>query len=268
MISDLHIVTSLREKVTYLKKLYFTAPFKVANVTENKQDRQLHLTLMSSSPGILDGDEYHLKIELESGCALRLYTQAYQRLFKMKTRASQHVDFHLAENASLYFLPHPVVPHFESNYSARNRIYLSNNCCLIYGEILTCGRKLNGEFFTFSRFHNLTEVYLNQKLVIRENLLIEPANIDIAAMGQLEGFTHQASMIYLHEDADVPQLCSLIHQLLSAETGIEFGVSAAPVNGVIIRIMGMGAEQIMDCFHLITDNIEQVVTIKSSEHVN
>jgi len=268
MISDLHIITSLREKVTYLKKLYFTAPFKVANVTENKQDRQLHLTLMSSSPGILDGDEYHLKIELESGCALRLYTQAYQRLFKMKSRASQHVDFHLAENSSLYFLPHPVVPHFESNYSARNRIYLSDNCCLIFGEILTCGRKLNGEFFKFSKFHNLTEVYLNEKLVIRENLLIEPANIDMSAMGQLEGFTHQASMIYLHEEADVAHLCTLIQQLLSAETGIEFGVSAAPVNGVIVRIMGMGAEQLMDCFHLITENIDQLVTIKSSDHVN
>jgi urease accessory protein len=268
MISDLHIITSLRDRVTYLKKLYFTAPFKVANVTENIKARQLDLTLMSSSPGILDGDEYNLKIELESGCALRLYTQAYQRLFKMKSRASQHVDFHMAENSSLYFLPHPVVPHFESNYSARNRIYLSNNCCLIFGEILTCGRKLNGEFFKFSRFHNLTEVYLNEKLVIRENLLIEPANIDMGAMGQLEGFTHQASMIYLHDEADVAQLCTLIHGLLSAETGIEYGVSAAPVNGVIVRIMGMGAEQLMDCFHLITENIEQVVTIKSSEHVN
>jgi urease accessory protein len=268
MISDLHIITSLREKVTYLKKLYFTAPFKVANVTENKQDRQLHLTLMSSSPGILDGDEYHLKIELESGCALRLYTQAYQRLFKMKSSASQHVDFHLAENSSLYFLPHPVVPHFESNYSAKNRIYLSDNCCLIFGEILTCGRKLNGELFKFSKFHNLTEVYLNEKLVIRENLLIEPANIDMSAMGQLEGYTHQASMIYLHEEADVAHLCSLIHQLLSAETGIEFGVSAAPVNGVIVRIMGMGAEQLMDCFHLITENIDQLVIIKATDHVN
>jgi urease accessory protein len=104
--------------------------------------------------------------------------------------------------------------------------------------------------------------------VIRENLLIEPANIDMGAMGQLEGFTHQASLIYLHEEADVAQLCTMIQQLLSAETGIEFGVSAAPVNGVIVRIMGMGAEQLMDCFHLITENIDQLVTIKSSDHVN
>jgi urease accessory protein len=127
---------------------------------------------------------------------------------------------------------------------------------------------LNGEFFKFSRFHNLTEVFLNQKLIIRENLLIEPAHIDMSAMGQLEGFTHQASMIYLHEDADATHLTAMIHQLLSVETGIEFGVSAAPVNGVIVRIMGMGAEQLMDCLRRITENIEQVVTIKSSEHVN
>jgi urease accessory protein len=268
MISDLHIITSLRGTVTYLKKLYFTAPFKVADVTENKKDRQLHLTLMSSSPGILDKDEYRIRIELESGCALRLYTQAYQRLFHMKNSARQNVDFHLGENSSLYFLPHPVVPHADSNYSACNRIYLADNCCLIFGEILTCGRKLNGEFFKFSKFHNLTEVYHNKKLVIRENLLIEPANIDMNSMGQLEGYTHQASMIYLHEEADAAQLCTLVQQLLSEETGIEFGVSAAPINGIIVRIMGTGAEQLMDCLRLISENIEQVVTIKPTEHVN
>jgi urease accessory protein len=88
------------------------------------------------------------------------------------------------------------------------------------------------------------------------------------SMGQLEGYTHQASMIYLHEEADAVQLCTLVQQLLSVETGIEFGVSAAPINGIIVRIMGMGAEQLMDCLRLISENIEQVVTIKPTEHVN
>jgi urease accessory protein len=268
MISDLHIITSLRDSVTYLKKLYFTAPFKVADVTENKRERQLHLTMMSSSPGILDGDEYRIKIELESGCALRLYTQAYQRLFQMKNSATQHTDFHLGQNSSLYFLPHPVVPHADSNYAATNRIYLSDNCCLIFGEILTCGRKLNGEFFKFFRFHNLTEIYLNEKLVIRENLLIEPSQINMRAIGQLEGFTHQASMIYLNEQADTAALCALIRQLLTEEADIEFGVSAAPVKGVIVRIMGRGAEQLMDCLHLIAEHLDQMVIIKPLEHGN
>jgi urease accessory protein len=268
MISDLHIITSLRGTVTYLKKLYFTAPFKVADVTENKRERQLHLTLMSSSPGILDSDEYRIKIELESGSAVRLYTQAYQRLFNMKNSASQHVDFHMGKNSSLYFLPHPVVPHAESNYSASNRIYLEDNCCLIYGEILTCGRKLNGELFKFSRFHNLTEIFLHGKLVIRENLLIEPSKIDMNAIGQLEGFTHQASMIYLHEQADPAALTEKITQLLAEESDIQYGVSAAPVNGVIVRIMGKGAEQLMDCLHLIAENLDQMSIINPSTHGN
>jgi urease accessory protein len=268
MISDLHIITSLRGTVTYLKKLYFTAPFKVADITINKRERQLHLTLMSSSPGILDTDEYRINIELESGCAVRLYTQAYQRLFTMKGSAKQNTDFHLGKNSSLYFIPHPVVPHADSNYAARNRIYLSDNCCLIFGEILTCGRKMNGELFKFSRFHNLTEVFMNNKLVIRENLLIEPSRIDMAAIGQLEGFTHQASMIYLHPEADPASLCAKIHELLSDETGIEYGVSAAPVAGVIVRIMGNGAEQLMECLHLIAKNLDQLAVINPGEHAN
>ena len=42
--------------------------------------------LMSSSPGILDEDKYLMKIEVAEGCALKLHTQSYQRLFTMKNK--------------------------------------------------------------------------------------------------------------------------------------------------------------------------------------
>ena len=58
----------------------------MANITEDKTGATLQLMLMSSSPGILDGDEYKIKIELEENCSLQLHTQSYQRLFNMKQR--------------------------------------------------------------------------------------------------------------------------------------------------------------------------------------
>ena len=45
-------------------------------------------------------------------------------------------------------LPHPSVPHEAIDFTSRNKIYLSDNCSLIFGEVLTCGRKLNGEVFS------------------------------------------------------------------------------------------------------------------------
>ncbi len=260
MRAELHIQVARLNESTCLKKSYCTTPFKVANITEDKKDNTLRLMLMSSSPGILDGDHYNIKIELEQNCALQLHTQSYQRLFAMKEQASQQMEVRLAAGTSFCFIPHPVVPHEASHFIARNKIFLSRNCYLIFGEILTCGRKLNNEVFILSKYHNITEIFLEGKLVIKENLLMQPSIIDINAIGQLQGFTHQASLIYLNEQVNVKETISTIStisEILASKTAISVGITAAPVNGVIIRLLGQKAEQLFDCLKLIADALPQ-----------
>jgi urease accessory protein len=266
MIANLHIQTGARGNNTYLKNTYFTTPFKVANITEDKKANPLHLMLMSSSPGILDGDRYQLKIELEEGTSLRLHTQSYQRLFNMKESASQTLEVLMSSGSAFCYLPHPAVPHTASVFKSTNKIYLNDNCSLVFGEILTCGRKLNGEVFLFSKYHNITEVFLQEKLIIKENLLIEPATINLAAIGQLEGFTHQASLIYLHADVDIKVLSEKVTAILGGQKGIVFGLSSAPVSGMIIRILGHKAEQLHDCLKTIAGILPQTVSPKTIAH--
>jgi urease accessory protein len=253
MNAQLHIQVAERNGGSYLKKSYFTTPFKVANITEDKKSNLLHLMLMSSSPGILDEDAYDIKIEVEENCSLQLYTQAYQRLFTMKKSAAQQMNVHIADNASFCFLPHPSVPHDQSSFVSRNNFYLGSNSKAVFGEVLTCGRKLNGELFLFTKYHSITQVFINDKLVIKENLLMQPSLVNVNAIGQLEGYTHQASMIWLQEDADVKLIQTQLIEMLSAELNIEYGVTAAPVNGLIIRLLGNGAEQLYSCLQRINE---------------
>ncbi len=253
MKAELQIEVADKNGCAYLKKAYCTTPFKVANITEDKTGPQLHLMLMSSSPGILDGDAYNIKIEIEKNCWLQLHTQAYQRLFNMKVGASQQLQVHLADNASFCYLPHPCVPHAQSVFISRNSFYLGKHCRFIYGEILTCGRKLHGEIFLFSKYQSITCIFINNKLVIKENLLMQPALINAEAIGQLEGYTHQASMIYLQENIDAKLLQEKLLHLLSTEINIATGISAAPVSGLIIRLMGNGAEQLYNCLQRINE---------------
>ncbi len=244
MNAALHIQIGERKGCSYLKQVYFTTPFKVANITEDKTKHELHLMLMSSSPGILDGDIYDVKIEVEKNCSLHLHTQAYQRLFNMQHGASQLMSVHVGDKASFVCLPHPCVPHEQSIFTSHNNFYLGKNCHFVFGEILTCGRKLNGEAFLFSKYHSINQFFLNNKLVIKENLLMQPSLIDVHAIGQLEGYTHQASLIYLNEGADTKQMQTVFLELLAEEKNIEYGVTAAPVNGLIVRLLGHGAEQL------------------------
>jgi urease accessory protein len=203
--------------------------------------------LMSSSPGILDEDKYQLSIELAAGSSMHLHTQSYQRLFHMQQGASQHMEVRLQPGAAFCFLPHPSVPHASARFTTRNDIYLTDGCRLLWGEVLTCGRKLNGEAFCFSQYHSLTNVYMGNKLVLRENMRITPAETDITAMGLWEGFTHHASLIYIDEATAIETSVHSLDEWLRQQPGIIYGITAAPVKGLVIRLLGYKAEQLFDC---------------------
>lgn len=194
-----------------------------------------------------------------------MHTQAYQRLFQMKEGATQELNVHVSNDASFSYLPHPSVPHQQSVFTGINNFFLGNNCTFIFGEVLTCGRKLNGESFLFSKYHSITKVFIHNKLVIKENLLMQPSLINVQAMGQLEGYTHQASLIYLQPGADCKTLQAAIIALLSTQKNIELGISIAPVNGLIIRLLGQGAEQLYNCLQRIAA-ILKIQTEKSKHY--
>lgn len=253
MIAKLHIQAALRGSKTFLKNSFCTTPFKVADITEDKSETSLKLMLMNSSPGILDEDEYEIEIKLDENSSLKLYTQSYQRLFSMKKSASQSVDVLMSKNSSFCFLPHPSVPHNASNFTAINTICLSQGCQLIWGEVLACGRKLCGEEFKFTRYQNLIKIFINGKLAVKENLLINPSLNNVKAIGQFENYTHQASLIFIDSSADINSLITGINEVLSRHKDISVGVSALPVNGIVVRLLGYKAEQLYNCLKMITD---------------
>ena len=253
MIAELTIQTGLRGEITFLQNSFCSQPFKIANITEDKNSHLLKLMIMSSSPGILDNDKYRIKINAAAKTSLQLQTQSYQRLYNMKNSASQKMEIHISPGASFYFIPHPVVPHTSSSFSATNDIYLSHNAALLWGEVITCGRKESGESFLFTRFHSLTRIFLNDTLLIKENVLIQPLLINVNAIGQLEGYSHQATLIFLDEKREIKKLVKEITEFLSGKEGIEFGITTAPTNGIILRLLGFKAEQLFELLQNIAD---------------
>jgi urease accessory protein len=269
MNAQLHIQVVESNWCTHLSHSYFTTPFKLANITENKTGHTLHLMLQSASPGILDGDEYKIDIEVCNNASLHLHTQAYQRLFNMKKGATQQMTVNVGEAASFVYLPHPSVPHQQSIFTCLNDFYLGHNCHFVFGEVLTSGRKLNGESFLFSKYHSISQVFVDEKLVIKENLLMQPSLIDVNAMGQLEGFTHQASMIVINRSIEIKGLQQQLIEMLLMEEQIEYGVTAAPVNGLIIRLLGHGAEKLQKLLQriniIISLHLEKIKTQSITE---
>ncbi|ASZ13108.1 urease accessory protein UreD [Chitinophaga pendula] len=266
MISELKLTTALRGITSYMADVFFTPPFKIANVSASRNSECLHLILMSASPGMLDGDHYRMYIHTGPGTSLKLQTQAYQRLYTMQQGASQHMEIQMDNGSTLHFIPHPLVPQKQAHYTAVNRINLTENCRLYWGEIVTCGRKLNGEIFHFTRLHIRTEIRYRQKLVLLDNLLLEPAIMDLSAVGCLEGYTHQGTFLLFdtHTGTDLPALADNIYNILESSAGITAGISLTAGPGIVVRLLAQGAELLYDQMQQIAALTQQHITQQTS----
>lgn len=264
--STLHIIAGQKDYKTYLKKGFCKQPFKLANVTEDKSGDYLSLMIRSSSPGIMDNDHHHIIIEVEENAHLNLTTQGYQRLYTMSKQASQNMEVSLRNNSSICYIPHPSVPHKASDYSSVNNIYLLTSHFVTWSEVITCGRKLSGEEFLFSSYHNVTNVYLNGKLVIKENILLQPLANNIHSIGQLEGFTHQSSLLFINNSAEIKKISEECCRMLLGIEGISFGISRLPVNGLIFRLLGYHGEKLFDCNKKLAACIRKFKTFKLSQN--
>lgn len=249
MISELKILTGKRATGTYLKECYCTRPFKIANVREERSDPVLRLMMMSSSPGMLDNDHYQLDITVAAGTALHLQTQAYQRLFNMATGAKQEMTVRLQTGSTFTFLPHPLVPHEKATYTGYTNIHLAANCRLIWGEIITCGRKLNGEVFLFTKLQSITHVYTGGQLQLRDNLLMQPGITNFQAMGWMEEYTHQATFLFFdtHEQVALNEISDRLHRYLEEQPRMLAGVTRTPGQGIMVRLLGHSGEQLYEC---------------------
>lgn len=257
MNAKLHIQVRVKDGRSRLQSSYATPPFKLANITEPAGDQWLHLVVMSSSPGILDGDNLEVQVILEEGSKLHLHTQSYQRLFQMQTGACQAISMELKQGSSCIYLPHPAAPHAGSIFSSRNSILLHEDCRLIWGEVITCGRHVN-ERFTFSKYHSVTECFIGKKLAFKENLLMQPTLAEVQSMGLLEGYTHQATLICIDDFEDIEGMMNAVHAQLSVFPNMLFGVSKAPVKGFTVRILGFKAEQLFSCLQQVAARLEKM----------
>lgn len=257
-ICELKMSTAIVDGYHRLIDKYTTVPFGLLRFdARTPSDPWLRYMIRSNSPGMLAGDVYNMTFNLADDTALGIETQAYQRIYEMNEggKAYQDVQVTVGKNALFHYVPHPTVPHRNSDYSAKNTIHLKKSSKLIWGEVITCGRKLYGEEFVFKRFLSHTEVFVDNELIFNDKLLFEPGKLDVNSMGQLEGYTHQATLFAYQDDLSEDEIYQGLLESVEFEEDIEFGLSAALKGALVIRIVGNSGEQLYKILKKIEDHI-------------
>lgn len=251
-VGKLHVTVGHRAMGSYASSIHFTPPFNIASIGQDRSDPALYLMTMSSSPGILDDDELDIRVVTEANSRLRLQNQGYQRVFNMQRGARQRMELRLHEGSEISYIQNPVVPHKNAMLCSRTLAHLDDGCILTLAEIITCGRKLSGESFRFTRFHSVTEVYHLDRLILKDNILLEPAVVDVQGLGHAEGFSHQATLIHVNlRSGNVREERQLVEEVLAAEEDLAWGVSQPQDAVLVARTLAHGAEQLHEAFRRI-----------------
>ncbi len=259
MEAQIKLAVKQSEGRSYIRSLYTTPPFRVVSVGQLAHDGAAYLMQMSTSPGVLSGDRYLIDIEVEEGAKLQFKSQSYQRIFDMEGEARQQMTINIADNAHFSQVAHPIVPHRNSAYFASTRVEMGENSSFLQSEIITCGRLHHGEAFEFREFSNSVEIRHNKTLRLKDRVWLSPRSVPLMSIGLLEGYTHQATLIYqtTEPNVEIKSMIDSIYEELTTIKGIEFGISESCYKGFVLRLLGEGGEQLFEILSSIQNTLWQ-----------
>lgn len=116
-----------------------------------------HMYAMSSSGGILRGDDHRIEVAVRGGAAARVTTQGATRVYGMDGgEASQSIRAEVFEGAYLELAPDPIIPYGGSRFSQDTEIVMHEGAAAVCTEVVTSGRVAMGESFEYDLLRTRT----------------------------------------------------------------------------------------------------------------
>ena len=204
--------------------------------------------LGSFGGGLVAGDETRLTVELAADTRCFLSTQAATKIYRNPEGrpCSHRLEARVGEGSLLVLAPDPVQAFAGSEYIQRQEFHLAAGGGLVMVDWLTSGRAARGERWAFNRFHSRNEVFLDDRRLFLDSLLIDPA--DGAPLGphRLGRFNCIALVLIIGDllgDAAKSVLASIAARPVTKRAALI--CSASPIaGGAVIRLAGESPEEV------------------------
>lgn len=149
---------------TVLSHQYTAYPLSVSPVFRLDGDfdcDRAYLYVMSTSPGLLAGDEWNISLQLAANSSLYLTEQSATKVHSMPidgTKATINYDIEIDTGAALEFVPEPLILFADAVLEQTTHIKIHPTGCLCLSEIILPGRLARGEAYQFHSYLNRLQV--------------------------------------------------------------------------------------------------------------
>ena len=249
---------------TYIKSLLSKAPFLIqkAIYPDTSYPHFAHIYMMSSSGGILQGDEQKIDVVMGRNSAARITTQSATKIYKMEGGyASQYINIHNQEGSYLEFIPHQIIPFKSSRFYQEVNLEVEENAVLIYSEIISAGRIASGEKFDFDLCFLRTSAHRNGQMLFTDVMSLSYK--DKANLESIFGGKAIFSTVYIIGNSiQIERIVDEIN-LTTKNVSLLASCSSLPYNsGIIVRILADSVSEIVS----LTESMAEILRVTTKKN--
>lgn len=248
------LVLERKEGVTVATKKYYEGLVKVSRSIKMNNENIPTFYLLQLGGGYVEGEKYKNIFNLKDEARAIITTQASSKVYKCinKIKTEQETEINLGINSVLEYITDSVILYKDAAYKQVNNIYLDKSSTLIYSDGITAGWSPEGDKFSYSSVQLKSNIYVNNKLVLLDNLLVNPRENDVTRLGFFEEYSNFGTLLVINKEINDSSISDLRVLITNLNLPIDFGISKLEVNGFVLRVLGnltQHIEEAMRCCH-------------------
>jgi urease accessory protein len=205
--------------------------------------------------GLVCGDDIRLRVHAGDKTTSFLSTQASTKIYRSRSGigARQSISARIGAGALCVVAPDPVTCFAGARFEQTQRFHLDESASLVLIDSLSSGRLARGERWAFSRYRSSNEIFLADRRVFRDALLLDPADGPLDHPQRLGRFDCLA-MVLLVGPRILPAAEALLSSVAGQAPGLDRAtgllISASPLRvdgiplGAVLRVAGGGTESV------------------------
>lgn len=237
---EIYLELSEKDGRTIESKKKYDGLIKVSPTIHLDSEKISTYFLVGLGGGYVEGEKYRFEITLKDKARSIITTQSSTKVYKCEhnRETKQETKIILKDSSILEYITNSVILYKDAIYKQVNEIYMDDDSTLIYSDGITSGWSKEGESFSYNKALLNTKVYLNNKIVLLDNLLVNPREDDVTGLGYFEGFKNFGTLLVINKNITSDIIQTLKHKVAEEKLPIKFGISELEMNGFVCRVLG------------------------------
>lgn len=206
------------------------------------QDPRPLFHLFNMGGGFMGGESYRCDLIVRDNTTAIFTSQSASKIFKVQKpgeAAKNFINLEVGANSVVEYINDSVILYPTAEYQQMNEFHLRDSSTFFYSEIFSPGYSSDGQKYQYTQMWLNTKIYVEDKILLFDNLIFEPQKEYPAIFGVMDGFDRCGSAFFIGQQINehlAEELRSLVHEEFS-DIHHELGISCFAEHAIGVRVL-------------------------------